>query len=249
MDQVIKTLTDSGLTQKEALVYTTLLSCGTVSAYTVSEKSGIKPPTTYLTLQNLATKGLVYSVPRAKKKLFAAKQPSELVSDIEKVAQQARKILPELTALIPSSSSPKINVKYFHGVNGIKEALEYGYRHNIPTKEVVGFYASAENVPKLYIDLSEKYMRSLKKKGIKVRGITPDHKSLDAILRIDEILGHSIIKVPYPEYSAKVSIEAEDRLVRIILNHEYRAIIIDNIELAQMIKQIFEMVWKENRVR
>jgi len=248
MDQILKTLGDSGFTQKEALVYTTLLSCGTVSAYTVSEKSGLKPPTTYLTLQNLVTKGIVYSVPRAKKKLFVAKQPSDLISNIENIAKQAKKMLPELIALIPNDPSPKINIKYFHGIKGVREAMMYGANHNIPTKEIVGFYASAENVPSEYIDLSEKYMRNLMKKGIKVRAVTPDHKSLDAILKIDEILGHSIRRIPYSDYSAKASIEAEDRLVRIIINHEYKAIIIDNAELAQMIKQIFEMVWKEDRV-
>ncbi len=244
MEKIIITLNQSGFTNKEATVYTALLSCGTASAYTIAEKTGLKPSTTYLILQNLIQKNFIYSIPRAKKKLFSARDPKDIVSEIEKKAAQAKKILPAMLALIPAETL-KIKIKYYQGLSGIEESLNYSQKHSIPTSEVVGFYASAENVPEEYIEMSKKFMHDLKKRNIKVRGITPEHRSIEEMKMIHEMLGHSLRTIPYKDYSAQTSIEAEDSIVRVILNHEEKAIVIENIELAKMVKQIFEMVWKK----
>lgn len=242
MEKIANALKESGFTDKESVVYTALLSCGTASAYTIAEKAGLKPPTAYLTLQNLIRKGLAYSIPRAKKKLFSARDPREVIVDLEKRTARAKQVLPDMIALIPAEV-PRIKIHYYQGLNGIQESFDYGLKHGLLTKEVVGFYASGEKVPKQYIEMSEKYMRALKNRGVHVRGITPEHASIQEIKKIDDMLGHALRTIPYKDYSAKASIEAEDKIVRIILNQEQRAIVIDNPELAQMVKQIFEMVF------
>lgn len=68
--QIIESLESLGLNEKEAKVYTALLQLGRVSAYSVSEKSGLKKPTTYVVLGELVKKGLVSKeVPRSRKQL------------------------------------------------------------------------------------------------------------------------------------------------------------------------------------
>jgi predicted transcriptional regulator len=244
MEKIIGILKEGGFTEKESLVYVTLLSLGATSAYAVAEKSGLKAPTTYLTLQNLMHKNLAYLIPRAKKKLFAARDPREVVADLEKRAERAQAALKDMLALIPEDK-PRIKIHYYQGIKGMEEALGYGMKHHLPIKEVVGFFASAEKASPAYIDLSKKYIHMLKKRGVKIRGLTPDHISIREIQGISEMLGHELRTIPYEDYSANASIEVEGKIVRIVLHKEEKAIIIDNAELAHMVKQIFEMVWKK----
>lgn len=245
MEKIQKVLREAGLTENEAAVYISLLHSGAASAYRIAEKAGIKPSTTYLTLQNLMTKGLAYSVPRAKKQLFSAKNPRELVSELEDRTARTKRVLPEMLALIPSDT-PKINVQYYQGLKGVEDALDYGRKHGRTGKEIVGFYASGENTSEDFLELSRKYMARLHKTGTHMRAITPKHASTDEFIGIAEKLQQEMRTVPYKEYSSKVSIEAEEDFVRIILNNWQRALIIDNPELAQTVKQIFEMVWKKS---
>lgn len=244
MENIKIMLSEAGFTHKESSVYVTLLSLGTASAYAIAEKAGLKPSTTYLTLQNLITKNLAYTIPRVKKKLFAAKDPKEVIAELENRVNRTKRALPEMLALIPSNT-PRLNIKYYQGLNGIREAMDYGRKHNLATEEVVGFYASAGEVPEEYIKISENYLIGLDRHGIHMRGITPHHKSIAKIKKLNESLGNSLRTIPLSEYSAQASIEAEDRLVRIILNDDQRAVIIEDDELAKMVKQIFEMVWKK----
>lgn len=244
MDKMQNILKEAGFTDKEAAVYLTLLSCGSASAYTVAEKADLKPSTSYLTLYNLTRKGLVSTIPRAKKKLFVAKDPREVITYLEERTARAKRALPEMLSLIPTDA-PKLKIQYFQGMKGVQEALDYGITHNISTKEIVGFYASGSKVADTYMDMSVKFMRTLSKRGVRVRGITPDDATIREIKKLNDTLGHELRTIPLSEYSAQASIEAEDKLVRIILNNDQRALIIEDVELAQMIRQIFEMVWKK----
>ncbi len=244
MDKVKQSLKEMGLTDKESAVYSTLLSCGSASAYTIAEKSKLKPPTVYLTLQNLIAKNLAYTSPRSKKKLFYPKDPRELVREFEDKVIKTKHALPDMLALLPSDV-PKIKVQFYQGKKGIEEALYYGKKHGYPTKDVVGFYATAENINADFMEVATKYLVDMSKQGTYIRGITPNHPSTLETRRKNIELGHKIRTIPYNEYSARSSIEAEEHFVRIVMINEEKAIIIDNKELAKMVRQIFEMVWKK----
>ncbi len=244
MDKIQSSLKDLGLTIKESQVYTALLSCGNAAAYTLAEKTGLKAPTVYLTLQNLISKNLVYTLPRSKKKLFYAKDPRELINSFEEKVSRTKKLLPEMLALLPSDI-PKIKVNYYQGKQGIIESLDYGRKHGYKTKDIVGFYATAENLPKDILDITVKYLEDMDKRGTPLRGITPEHSSTKKILNYNSTLGHDVKVIPYTDYSAKASIEAEEQFVRIVMLQEQKSIVIDNVELAKMVRQIFEMIWKK----
>ena len=44
-------------------------------------------------------------------------------------------------------------------------------------------------------------------------------------------------------YSAKISIDVGDTFVRIVSFLELQVVVIDNSEVAQTVRQIFELVW------
>ncbi|MBI5126493.1 MAG: helix-turn-helix domain-containing protein [Candidatus Taylorbacteria bacterium] len=237
-------LNDIGLTPKESSVYIALLKLGSASAYAISEMAGIKPPTTYLTLQNLIRKNIVITLPRAKKQLFAVKPPEELIKMYEDKVSRIKKSLPQFEALVPDVK-PQIKVSYYQGYKGVEEALHYSDKRHPTSKEMIAFYASGEKIDEKYIELSKRYMTTRHKLGTIIRGITPKDPTYDRELqKFNESLGYNILSVPHNEYSAQASIEADDYIVRIIMLKEEKALIIENAELAKMVRQIFEMVWK-----
>ncbi|MDE1941425.1 MAG: hypothetical protein KGI45_02140 [Patescibacteria group bacterium] len=81
--------------------------------------------------------------------------------------------------------------------------------------------------------------------GIKIRVITPQHKSTEAFMDYDKKFGHLIKTVPYSLYSAKSSIEAGDTFVRVVLFKSLQAVVIESAELAESLRQIFDIVWSK----
>ncbi len=243
-DKLETILRDIGLTAKESTIYMALLKLGQATAYAIAEKARIKPPTTYLTLDNLIKKGVVITLPRAKKKRFAVKSPEELIAMYEEKVARAKDHLSDFTSLIPSQA-PEIKVSYYQSIRGVRESFYYSHKRYPPSKEIVAFLSNGEHVSEEYRDLSREYLLKLGKRGTRIRGITPKQGKYSDFSKLNSEFGNTIRMIPQKDYSSQVSIEAEDHIVRIIMNDVEKALVIDNTELAHVIRQIFEMVWKK----
>ena len=78
-----KILNDIGLTENEVKIYLTLLKAGAVTAYELSQKSGIYRVHVYDKLEQLINKGLVTYVYEGSKKYFKAASPEKLKQYLE----------------------------------------------------------------------------------------------------------------------------------------------------------------------
>ena len=74
-----KILENNGLSEKEAKVYLTLLELKEALPSSISRRSGIKRPTTYVVLDQLQKKGLVSYVKKGKWQYFQAINPHSLL--------------------------------------------------------------------------------------------------------------------------------------------------------------------------
>lgn len=240
--QIIESLQSLGLNEKEAKVYTSLLGLGRASAYSVSEKSGLKKPTTYVILGDLIEKGLVLKVPRVRKQLFVAKSPDEFFALAEERLSLAKKALPELMAMA-LGKRPKMRSLFYEGIHGVRQALWYRLRE-MRGQQFVGFYASPHEAEKEFEDLSVEWNNELLKQRVTIRGIVPDHPSLTEWRSRDSKYGHTMRIIPFERYSATNSIEVGDTFVRILAFRDLQAIIIENPDVARTVRQIFEMVWR-----
>src|SRR3989344_3806476 len=239
--QIIESLESLGLNEKEAKVYMALLQLGRASAYSVSEKSGLKKPTTYVILGELVKKGLVSKVPRMRKQLFVAKSPDEFFALAEERLALAKKVLPELMAMA-GGDQPKVRSIFYEGLGGVRQALWY-HLNEMNGRQFVGFYASPHEAADGFEELSIEWNKELRKKGIMIRGIVPDHPSLVEWRKRDSEYGHSMKIVSYESYSAVNSIEVGDTFVRILAFRDLQAVIIENPDVARTVRQIFKMVW------
>lgn len=239
-------LQNIGLNEKQALVYTALLELGQATAYKIAQKSGLKRPTVYVVLDELRLKGLVLRIPAAKKTIFSAKEPKEFFQEAEDKFEKAKSVLPQLLALTAKETKPQI--LYFEGLNGIKELLTYDIE-KLSGKEIVGFYATAKDASKELLKVFDEYNKKINDLGIKVRSITPQHSSTQKINKFYKQLGYNLtIKfIPFDIYSASNSIDVAGDMIRILAFKELEGVLIRNKNIADSMRQIFEMVWRAQR--
>lgn len=231
-----------GLTQKEARIYVALLALGEATAYEIANKSGVKRPTVYVALEELRKKGLVLKIPHAKKQVFIAKDPREFVAEEKKKITDAEQMMPKLLALRRGEQKPTI--LYFEGREGFVEALRVSERY-MQGREVVGFYAYTPEITESFARTVHTHIERLAMSGTKLRGITPEHssthKTADPLI---DAFGFDIRFVPMEQYASKVSIEATDGMVRILSAGEGQSVLIESKEIADGLRQAFELAWR-----
>ncbi len=128
--QLQQVLSEFGLTPAETRVYLCSLALGPRPATTLAQKAGLKRGTTYNVLTSLMQKGIAQEFVRGNVKQFVCSPPAQLLSSVDERAngllslkEKLRQFLPELEQIVsPHVSSPK--VRFFHGIEGIKEALD-----------------------------------------------------------------------------------------------------------------------------
>ncbi len=236
-------LQTTGLNEKEAAVYTALLQLGRASAYSVSVKSGLKKPTTYVILEQLIEKGLAQRVPRVKKQLYFANSPETLFGVAEEKLSLAKQKLPELLAMTRGDEN-KVSTVFYEGLPGMKKLMEYGFKEH-ENEEIVGFFATDKDLkPELSTYFKEEWAPATKRRNISMRGVAPRDPSLTHYRKEDAKYNRAVKAIPTKEFSSEVAITVLGDIVKIEDYKNLQGIAIENADVAKAFKQIFEMVWK-----
>lgn len=241
MEKLVQPLINAGLNDKEARVYIALLQLGKASAYSVSLKSGLKKPTTYMILDELLKKGLVLKIPKAKKQQYIARSPEEFFSMMEDRLKSAKKALPELLSLTQNETDTKVLL--YEGLKGMEDICFYKMDMLRGTEDI-GFWAKSEGVSEGFFDIANRWAKNLIKLNITMSGITPDNKSVHEWMPQHPAMEHTHL-VPESDYSSKISIDVTKYFVRIVDGHALQGIIIENDRVADTVRQIFKLVMKQ----
>lgn len=244
--ELLKTLEQIGLTEKEAKVYLALLSGESSTAYEVAQHCDVKKPTVYVILEDLRQKGLVLKVPHAKKALFAARDISEYLAEQRGKIKAVESIVPRLMSL---GGTQKPNVYFFNGVSGMRDALGHKF-DKMRGKTFHSFYgnleASDENVLKLYkqwdkqaVDAGISYKIVMAKSGS-----DPQYRHLLELAK-QENERFQIRFLEEYSYPGNISIEIGEDFIRINDAKRVQTTIIDDKQTADAMRQIFQIVWEK----
>lgn len=231
-----------GLNEKQAAVYTALLQIGHASAYAVALKSGLKNPTAYVVLGELAKKGLAHRVPRAKKRLYVARPPEEAFAVAEEKLKVAKSVLPELLAMAGMHGAP-VRTRYFEGPKQVKDAYFDTLEHG--KGEIAGWISDSVfkevGHEQLYRDFQPKRI----KRGIKARLILPNTPTMEKYSSDDAATLKETRTDQSLEYkpASEMLIYGEDR-VAITSFEEVMALIIESKKIHDLMKGIFEAHWR-----
>ena len=157
MNNLEKSLEQLGLTEKEAKLYTTLLSMGSTAIRKIAEKANINRGTTYELLKKLQQLGLVSYFHKGKRQHFVAEDPLVLSNilarkknEIGEVENNLEKIISELS-LVAKKSQDRPVIKFYENYSGIRTILEDVLSSTIAFSEKeYAVYSSSTIRPYLY---------------------------------------------------------------------------------------------------
>ena len=234
-----------GLSEREAKVYLAALELGKASIQDVAKKAGINRTTTYLMIDSLMKKGLVYTIKSGKRTLFAADSPEHLLQILEKKKDVISSQMKEIEELMPQLKSvynlspAKPVIRFFEG-RGVSEMINADILES-GTREILDIY-DADFLREL---ISEHESKEFYKKrvaaGIKYRGLyTRTLGPFKSDLELAE--ERYISKKLFPLYSAILIYG--NRIGMSSLRGNIIGVIIESEEIANTMKSVFELAWQ-----
>lgn len=246
-ESILKTLHSLGLSEKESSVYYSTLELGRGTVSEISRKAGINRTTGYSVLSSLIGRGFVRISGKEPKQEYIAESPENLLSslniELEKLQtniKNTEKLIPELKSIHKTEDRPQ--VRFYEGINGLKQVYEDTLT---TTSGELRAYASYEYMHNTLKDYFPTYYKRRAAKGIHGRGIVPKTPlSLERMTHNKEE-DRELACVPTEQFNISPEIDIYDNKIMIASWREKLGIIIESKEIADAMKQIFELAWAE----
>lgn len=241
-----KTLEKIGLSQKQAYVYLALLDLGEGNMTDIAKKAGMKRPTVYLIIEELELLGLTASVLRGKKKIYSAAHPKRLSELTKFRAHQVEESMPELLARY-GKDSEKPKVQMFEGADGVGKAYQEAYTY-LSTKEEGLWLGNITYLKDRFPEILRIYNKMIKElKNPKIRELIYGGES--AREWVDEMQSklssnHKIKYTPEANFGFTDQLIIGNKIIFFSFGEKVFVLIVENKELAQTQRALFEMAWK-----
>lgn len=241
--EISEILNKIGLSDKEAAVYLALLELGTATVYPIATKAGIKRPTTYLILDQLQQKGLVGIVPHTKKALYTAESPERLLAEMHRKEELLKRFLPNMLALY-NVKKEKPQVQLFEGKEGVR--LVY---NKIFESDSVWFFGTIQEVLKIDPEAWEEFLKKAKERKFQIRDFlirTPEDEAYAKRVKADQAYRdhYEIRFLPQNFRFANDNAIFGDNVVFFSFRPQIFAVMITSREIAQSLKVLHELAWK-----
>lgn len=245
----------SGLSEKAALVYATLLEVGGAYPSYIASHTHLNRSTVYKILLDLSVKGLVTEIEKGKKLYYQLEKPEKLIRFAERQVtsasdayEQVQKLYPELQGYF-ALLDKKPRVSYYEGVDG---ALSI-YEDHVASKKPYEMLSFA-NTATILNFLPEKFYKKYRSRkaaiGITTRGILPDDGSSRDLASIYTDVPEKyraviryVSKEDFP-FEGEIVAYGENKVA--ITNLDARHIsgtIIEDRSFHLMMRSIFNLAW------
>jgi sugar-specific transcriptional regulator TrmB len=247
MEEQINALTQIGLTQKQAIVYTALLELGEAKMLHIAKQAKLKRPTVYLVIDELIQLSLVSVIEKGKKKIYSAVHPNRITEILESRKQQYQELLPDLLARYGSIRG-KPKVQMLEGMQGIKQAYQEAYALLKEGKNEGLWFGNIsfllEHFP-LVIKEYDSVLNSLK--GSRIRELIIGGEKSEAWVQ-------KMQKSPKPQHFIKYfNDEGQcgitdqfiigNKIMLFSMNKEIFTLIIESEEIVKTQKFLFDRIW------
>lgn len=238
-----KDLENLGLSEKEAKVYIASLQLGKSSVQNISKKAGVNRATTYVIIDELSKKGLISSIYEGKKQYFFAEAPEKLnllfrdqELEIKRKQKYLQEIIPNLKA-INTNKGGKPMIRFFEGKEGVRAIAEELYTGK--NKETVRAFYSYDLLTQMFPKEEIDNLRQRRvAKGIKTNVITNDDQNR---LKTDA----EVIRIKSKDNPITSDIAIIGDKTRIIIQKgEFAGLVIENKEISNTLKTLFDLAWK-----
>lgn len=245
---LVTNLIEFGLSDKEARIYLSLLESDTSMVQEIAKNAGVNRSSTYVVLESLKRKGLVFSTEGKQK--YVAASPETILQQIEDASTKTKAIKEKISGILPDlkalhkETKHKPSVRVFQGKQAIRQIHESAL--NAPRGSLMRAFSQPsvmENIEEGYfLKLSERRV----KKGIHLKAIFP--QSIRKWKNIDEVDNKKLLAefrlLPHETQPLSSDFRIyEDKIALTSLKDEF-GIIIESKEIADVVKFIFDLAWK-----
>jgi len=236
-----QTLNNFGVTDREVKVYLAALELGEASPKKLAAKAGIVRTTLYEMLPRLFRKNLLNTIIKGKRRYLVPESPERLFAQRQADLNSLKQAQPEFLALF-NKIKEKPQVYFFEGIEGMKKV----YEDILETKRNVRAFSGIGGVGEELLKwLHEYYEPKRIKNQIFVRNIANEAPNLEKIMPAGELRENKII--PSKTYPIKLEIVIYGEKVGYTTVRKDSvpiALLVENKEIAESMKSIFELCWK-----
>lgn len=246
-----KSLTDFGLSIKEAKVYLAALELGQALASTLGRKTGINRSSVYTIITSLKKKGLIGVFRKRGVDYFCAADPDILWRKEEQalISQQMRmkklsRLMASLQAL-PLSSSHLPGVRFYEGFEGVKYVYEDTLKDGVT--EIFSFWAVDAMPAAVENYLFYDYIPRRAKASIKCFVVAPDLPKGRQIKERDSAECRETVLVTPHEYPFDVEINIYQDKVSFMnyKSDEEMAVIVENPLIFNTMRSIHKLCFRK----
>lgn len=240
---LVSALESIGFTEKEAITYLTLLELNEALPSTISRKSGVKRPTTYVILEQLQNKGFISHVNRKGNLFFRAVNPTRILEEEKNKLERLKYFLPELETLNQKFEvTPQMSV--YEGKEGLIQIME----DTLTTKTELCCWANPGIAMELLEDYYPSYVEKKVEKKIWLRGIF----CYDKVGKEFQSKGRKELRevylIPTEKFPFKNEINIYDDKVAIISHEDKVGVIIQNKNIADTQRSIFNLAFEYAKI-
>lgn len=241
---LINTLQNIGLSEKEAIVYIVLLELRESLPSTIARRTDLKRSTVYSILGVLQKKGLVSSIKRTGNTYFQAQDPQLFLNKQRTQLDQLTTSIKDLETAIPELRSlhtdfmttPQMSV--FYGKEGLIQIME----DTLTTSTELLCWVNITMATKTVLeDYYPTYISKKIKKQIPLKGIFCYDKQALQFKKQGLKELREIYLIPKNEFPFKNEINIYDDKVAIISHEDKTGVIIQNKNIADTQRSIFKL--------
>lgn len=249
---VLNSLIDFGLSEKEARTYTALVEFGSATVYDLAKRSGVNRSSSYVVLESLRKRGLISVSGGENVRRYVAASPDTLLRMADYAAKEQTRVKNEIMIAVSQLKSlqkdarRKPTVRVFDGAEGVMAALEESlYDNREKLLRICYSHKRLVGHDRTLFEYLEGYVKARKRLGIRIRSIQPYDELVDYI-RAHCPKGDKVLFLPEERYSFPSDMAiCDDRIGYLSTKGSMAAVVVENKEMADLMKSVFDMAWKE----
>lgn len=230
-------LQDIGLNEKESQVYLAALKLGTSKVSDISSESKINRVTCYDILQKLMEKKFVSQVNKDGTQVFIAADPDSILKNLEKKYEKFKSHVNILKNL--STIKSPLKISYFEGADELKKI----YFDTLDSQTEILNIINEDAILPIWPSYESDYVQERTSKKIYLRGIAIDTENGRDLQLKDRHFHRQVILVPKGKFDFSNDIMIYDDKVAILSWLSLGGVIIDNKDIAETHRALFEMAW------
>lgn len=250
-------LQNLGLSKKEAIIYETLLQLGPSSIMPIVKTSKLKKGDVYNILNTLKKKNLIEEETNKTKKIFKSLQPQNLENLIEEKKQEINmrekileQVVPQLSSLFQTTTEKPL-IQILNGHEGIITFYEDILKAK--KRELLIFVSKYHREEEKLTDIVDQQIKKQRKLGFTTRAINVYNPRVPLKHTIDYLkkraINRSKIRFIFDKISYPSQIILYDNKVAITsMKKELITTLIENDNISQTMKMIFEQLWKKAKI-